>query len=242
MKFGVQLYSLRKIGEKEGLEFILKMVSDCGYEGVEFAGFYGHSPLEVKELCEKYNLVPYSAHIGADNIEENLEYIKTLGFKVVYTAGIFGENWEGENYKVQLENHKKANELLNSIGVEFGYHNHSHEYVDGNDYVNKITTDVKGMKIESDLCWITNAKLNVVEKLKEYEGRLKCIHVKELASLENRDLPVPIIGEGIVDMAGAFKEVKRQNIEWGILEVERFDIPAKEYLLKSLDNMKKLWE
>lgn len=239
MKYGVQLYSLRNIGQSQGLEAILKLVSECGFDGVEFAGFYGHTPSEVKDLCDKYNLIPYSAHIRAVNVEENLDYIKTLGFKVVYTPGIWAENWKPENYPTQLENQKKAYELLKSIGVEYGYHNHSHEYVDGNDYVDKITTDVRGMKIESDLCWITNARLNLVEKLKEYEGRLKCIHVKELVSLENKDLPAPIIGEGVVDMEGAFKEAKRQGIEWGILEVEGFSVPEKEYLLRSLENMKK---
>ena len=56
MKYGVQLYSLRNIGKANGLEAILKTVADAGYDGVEFAGFYGHTPEEVKALCEKYNI------------------------------------------------------------------------------------------------------------------------------------------------------------------------------------------
>ena len=41
MKFGVQLYTLREMAEREGAEAVLKAVSEAGYDGVEFAGFYG---------------------------------------------------------------------------------------------------------------------------------------------------------------------------------------------------------
>ena len=239
MKYGVQLYSLRNIGKENGLEAILRTVADAGYDGVEFAGFYGHTPKEVKALCEKYNLIPYSAHIQAAQIPDNIEYIKTLGFKIVYTAGIFGDGWT-DKYQEQLEIHKKAYEMLKEIGVEFGYHNHAHEYANGQDLVNKITADVPGMKIEIDLCWATYGGQNVVEKMKEYEGRLRCIHIKELDEGDPHTVPPSIVGEGIVDMQGAFKEAKRQGLEWGVLEVEQFNMPESEYLVKSLENIKKL--
>ncbi len=239
MKYGVQLYSLRNIGKANGLEAILKTVADAGYDGVEFAGFYGHTPKEVKALCEKYNLIPYSAHIQAEQIPDNIEYIKTLGFKIVYTAGIWRDGWT-DKYQEQLELHKKAYEMLKEIGVEFGYHNHAHEYANGQDLVDKITTDVPGMKIEIDLCWATYGGQNVVEKMKEYEGRLRCIHIKELDEGDPHTVPPSIVGEGIVDMAGAFKEAKRQGLEWGVLEVEQFNMPESEYLVKSLTNIKKL--
>ena len=41
-------------------------------------------------------------------------------------------------------------------------------------------------------------------------------------------------------MQGSLKEAKRQGIEWGILEVEYFDMPEMEYLSKSLYNIQKL--
>ena len=239
MKYGIQLYSLREIGSKQGLEELLKMVSKAGYDGVEFAGFYGHTPLEVKALCEKYNIIPYSAHLKAEEVEANLEYIKTLGFKIVFTPGIWKDLWLEENYPSTLELQKKASEMLKEIGVEFGYHNHAHEYADGNELVNKITTAVEGMKVELDIGWATFAGLDVVAKMQEYEGKLKAIHVKELGNGNPHTEAPPVVGEGVVDMVGAFKEAKRQGIEWAILEVEQFNIPEKEYIEKSILNMKK---
>ena len=58
----LQLYSVRDDLEKD-FEGTLKKVKELGYDGVEFAGLYGKSPAEVKALCEKYGLVPISAHV-----------------------------------------------------------------------------------------------------------------------------------------------------------------------------------
>ena len=239
MKCGIQLYSIRKIGSEQGLEAMLKMVSEAGYDGVEFAGFYGHTPLEVKALCEKYNLIPYSAHIKAHEIEENLEYIKTLGIKVIYTPGIWKDAW-AQNYEEELELNKKAFNMLKEIGVEYGYHNHAHEYADGQDLVDKLTTEIEGMKIELDLGWASFAGLNVVEKMKDYDGRLKCIHIKELGNGNPHTEAPPVVGEGVVDMKGAFDEAKRQGLEWGVLEVEAFNMPEMEYITRSIKNIKNL--
>ena len=81
MKYGVQLYSLREMAQEKGMEAILKTVADAGYQGVEFAGFHGCSPEEIKSLLEKYNLVAVAAHIPAEFVEENINYIKMLNLK-----------------------------------------------------------------------------------------------------------------------------------------------------------------
>ena len=93
MKFGVQLYSLREMAEREGAEAVLKAVSEAGYDGVEFAGFYGKTPEEMKALLEKYKLIPVSAHIGAGAVEENLPYIDALGIRYVFIPWVSTETF-----------------------------------------------------------------------------------------------------------------------------------------------------
>ena len=70
MKTALQLYSVRDEVEKD-FEGTLKAVSEFGYDGVEFAGLYGKTPEEVRKLCEKYGLVPVSAHVGIGEMLEN---------------------------------------------------------------------------------------------------------------------------------------------------------------------------
>ena len=62
MKFCVQLYSLRDIAQQKGAEGALAAVAAAGYDGVEFAGFYGMTAAALRELLDRYSLVALSAH------------------------------------------------------------------------------------------------------------------------------------------------------------------------------------
>ena len=92
MKLGVQLYSLRNQINELGVEEVLKMVSKAGYSCVEFAGFYGMTPVEMKNLLDKYNLEGISAHIGLNDIESQLDYIDTIGIKSVFVPWVSKED------------------------------------------------------------------------------------------------------------------------------------------------------
>ena len=61
----LQLYSVREEMEKDFFG-TMKKVKEMGYSGVEFAGLYGHDPLEVKAMCEELGLVILSAHVPLD--------------------------------------------------------------------------------------------------------------------------------------------------------------------------------
>ena len=45
---GIQLYSVREEIEKYGLDTVLGVIRDAGFDSVEFAGFYGLTPTEMK--------------------------------------------------------------------------------------------------------------------------------------------------------------------------------------------------
>ena len=170
MKFGVQLYSLRETAEKEGAEKVLSLVSEAGYDGVEFAGFYGKTPEEMKALLEKYKLTAVSAHIGAAAVEENLPYIDALGIKYVFIPWAGTDTFTSpEKYAELLEETKKAKALLDARGIVFGYHNHAHEYEGGSDYIGKITKDA-GIKAELDVFWATVAGKDAVAEMKRLIG------------------------------------------------------------------------
>ena len=65
MKYGLQLYSVRDVTEKNLAE-ALRAVADLGYASVEFAGFFGHSAEEVKRLLAQNGLAVNGAHLGID--------------------------------------------------------------------------------------------------------------------------------------------------------------------------------
>ena len=62
MRFALQLYSLRDDTQKNA-DLTLRRVSEMGYENVEFAGYYGKSGKEMKELLDFLNLKAISSHV-----------------------------------------------------------------------------------------------------------------------------------------------------------------------------------
>lgn len=240
MKFGVQLYSLRERAEKEGAEEVLRLVSQAGYDGVEFAGFYGKTPEEMKQLLQKYSLVGISAHIRPEAVEESLPYIDALGIRYVFIPWVGTEEFESpEKYAALLQSTAKAKAVLEARGVVLGYHNHAHEYAGGCDYLGKFTADA-GIRAELDVFWAHVAGRDAAAEMKRLSGRLALVHIKEAAAHDPARSPQPVVGEGFVGMGAVFAEAEKQGLPWAILEVENFPCGEEEYLRKSLENMKKL--
>lgn len=240
MKYAVQLYSLRERVEKNGADEAIRQVAAAGYDGVEFAGFYGKTPEEMKALLKECGLVGVSAHIRPEAVEENLPYIDALGIKRVFIPWVSTEDFTSpEKYAALIENVKKAKSLLAARGVELGYHNHAHEFENGADYLGKILADADGLTAELDVFWATVAGLDAVKKMRELNGKLSFVHIKEAAKENARAAAQPVVGEGAVNMPEVFAEAKRQGIEWAVLEVEKFPCGEEEYLRRSLENMKK---
>ena len=99
MKTALQLYSVRDEVEKD-FEGTLKAVSEFGYDGVEFAGLYGKTPEDVRKLCEKYGLVPVSAHVGIGEMLENENVFsdyKEMGCEYIAIPYIAPEEMSTEN-------------------------------------------------------------------------------------------------------------------------------------------------
>ncbi len=71
VRIGYQLYSAREEAAQD-LEKTLRELSDLGYEGVEFAGFYGKSAQEVRALLDAHGLEALSSHVALEWIEEDM--------------------------------------------------------------------------------------------------------------------------------------------------------------------------
>src|SRR6266849_9320752 len=69
---GLQLYTVRKELEKD-FAGTLEEVAALGFPEVEFAGYFKHSPMEVKSILDRYKLSAPSAHISTGTLRGNLQ-------------------------------------------------------------------------------------------------------------------------------------------------------------------------
>ncbi len=67
-----QVYSVRDAAAKD-FAGTAKALKECGYEGVELAGLYGHSPEEIRDCLKEQGLVAVSAHVGLEPFLEDME-------------------------------------------------------------------------------------------------------------------------------------------------------------------------
>ena len=68
---GYQVYSAREEASKDLLG-TLKQLKTLGYDGVEFAGFYGHTAEEVKNMLDEAGLIAFSDHVPFALIEKDM--------------------------------------------------------------------------------------------------------------------------------------------------------------------------
>ena len=164
---GLQLYTVRAAMKTDFADTIAK-VAATGYKEVEFAGYFDHSPKDVRELLDKNGLVSPSCHVGYDVVEkqwpETLEAAKIVGHSYIICPWI-DEKQRGDagGWKSAADLFNKAGEESKKAGIQFGYHNHSFEFQPAQTLGGKLPydfllaeTDPQLVAMEMDLCWIAS--------------------------------------------------------------------------------------
>ena len=86
IKLGYQIYSAREDAEKD-LGAVCAQLKEMGYDGVEFAGFYGNTAEQVNEILKKTGLAAVSSHVPYQSIVEDMAgtiaFHKAIGCKFI---------------------------------------------------------------------------------------------------------------------------------------------------------------
>ena len=125
---GYQVYSAREEAEKDLLG-VLRQLKEMGYDGVEFAGFYGHSADEVKAMLDETGLIPISSHRAIpDTVEEMMEvvaYHKRIGCKFIAVPYLDEAHRPGaEGFAGMIAKIYQFSRLCKEAGIQLLYHNH----------------------------------------------------------------------------------------------------------------------
>ncbi len=244
IKYGIQLFSVRDEINSLGLDEVLRMIKEAGYDYVELAGYYGLTPEELAEKLASHGLIPLCAHIATSQIEASLSHIDALGIKKVFIPSPPVSITTDEGFRTTVDEIKKAKATLDARGVKLGYHNHEWEFQGGTDRVFELMKEIPGLTSQLDIFWVRAAGISPTEVMKKYGGLLDCLHVKDInpawdGSKRASAYPCAIIGEGIAECEAAIALGVDMGIDTFILEVEGFPCDVFEYLKKSCENMKK---
>ncbi len=242
---GVQLYSVRHDCERD-LPRTLSKISKMGYSGVEFAGYYGRTAPELRNLLDNNGLKCCGAHIGletlmGDKLAQTIEFNKTLGNKFLIVPGLSPE--QTKSRQTWLETARLFNEISDKVkphDMRVGYHNHSIEFapLDGEMPWDTFFANTRNDVImQVDVGNALDANADPVAFIRKYPGRAATIHVKEFS----RSNPKAYVGEGDVNWRDVFGLLEKNGgTEWYIVEYEVEGVPAQEGIEHCLQNLRKM--
>jgi len=221
----LQLYSVRHEAER-GLAATLQAVADMGYDGVEFAGFYGHSAQDVRAMADAAGLTIVGNHtrytdLQEDTLAETIAFNKVLGSVSMVVPGLPAEC--RETRADWLETAAWFSALAQKLAPEgffTGYHNHWVEFqpLDGElPWETLYNNTDSAVTMQLDLGNAMHGGGDPIKYLKMYPGRSRTIHLKEWSP----DDAGAIIGQGVVPWEEVFSLCETTgNTEWYIVENE----------------------
>lgn len=239
---GVQLYSVRKRCEQDLLG-TLKAIKEMGYVGIEFAGYYGKSAKELKQILGDHGLVACGTHTGLDsikpeNIQKTIEFAQEVGNKYLIVPGMGANDAQGWINFGRIFSEAAA--TAKKSGMYVGYHNHQHEFKDKFDGVCKWEIFYNNAAPEVcqqlDVGHVVSAGEDPVYWLKKFPNRSRTIHAKEIYPGPGILGQVPEGKQG-VKWDEVFAATDADVTEWYIVESEA-DASSLENIRGCIDFLK----
>ena len=208
-RIGLQLYTVRD-EMKRDLPGTLARVAQVGYLEVEFAGYFGRTPDEIRAILQANHLTSPSSHVGYPDPAtwpRLVDEAKAAGHTYVTCPWIPEESRRSaDDYRRVAEGFNRAAQRAKEAGLRFAYHNHDFEFrpVDGAVPFDLLlsSTDRSLVEYEMDLYWVVKGGHDPVEYFEKYPGRFTMVHVKDATAAPERRMVD--VGSGTIDFRRIF--------------------------------------
>lgn len=225
------------------------------------SGYFGHTPQEVRSMMDANGLSSPSMHTDLETLEQNLDALAEA-------AGIMGQRYAGiaaipDELRQSLDDYKRMAERFNEIGqrmaaydLKLMYHNHGYGLVEmeGKIPMQLILeeTDPATVVMEMDVYWTIAGRADPIAYLKEYPGRFKLMHIKDMTEIVHFEgdggKPEEWIalfpkmadaGAGVLDLKGILSTAAEVGVDHYYLERDMAADPENT-LRTSISNLKAL--
>src|SRR5687768_3410205 len=223
-RIGLQLYTVRTAAAKD-LPGTLARIAEIGYRDVEFAGYHGRTPQEIRDLLARNGLLAPSSHIPIADLRGNwkkvLDEAKTIGHEYLTIP------WIGDADRATVDDWKRIATLFNTsafeakgAGLKFAYHNHDFEFRTVGGLVPfdvlLAETDPALVSFEMDIYWVVRAGRDPLEYLTRFPNRFSMFHAKDSAGPPQHRMVD--VGAGTIDFARILAEGQRVGVRHVFVE------------------------
>lgn len=230
LPIALQLYSVRSEMEKDFKGTLLK-VKELGYDGVEFAGLFGHDAATVKNWCAEIGLTPISAHVPLqemlDDLPGVLETYQEIGVEYIVVPYVPEDRRPGtDGWLPTIEAIKEIGKAAAEKGLILLYHNHDFEFttVDGEYGLDMLYRMVpkEYLQTQLDTCWVNVGGERPDDYLRKYTDRIPVVHLKDFYR-ESADSDEPLYE--LIGIKSDAKKPAKKNFEFRPLGEGLQDLP-----------------
>ena len=242
-KFGLQLYTVRRLLSEDDALSTMNEIKRAGYTFVQVSGDLESIEKQGK-LAKKVGLSVVGSVTDIDtvfeNIDETVKVHKSIGACDVGVSGFFKTAKEVDEF---IGKANRISNILEKHGLTFSYHNHSGEFITLENGKNAFDMLVEGLTAGNsyfmpDTYWIQHGGADVRHCIEKLKGRIRILHLKD-AKMTAEGLTFAEIGNGNLFWAGIIESAKTSGVEYFVVEQDRCDNSpinsikcSAEYLLK----------
>ncbi|MBR5313850.1 MAG: sugar phosphate isomerase/epimerase [Clostridia bacterium] len=253
MKLGAQLYTLREqLKNEEDIRIGLRKVADIGYKTVQVSNVGPINPHLLKQICDDNGLQIVVTHTKPDRLLNELDAVieehDIYNCKYIGIGGLPLDYRSEEGMKKFVEDFSPVIEKITESGKKFMYHHHSFEFArlsDGRWLMDHILDafDAEKLGVICDTYWLAHAGLDICSMIKKFEGRLECVHLKDmyLPEIKNDHTFAPI-GDGNIDFVPVIKKFEECGANYMFVEQDKTVGCPFEALRRSYNYLKTIYE
>ncbi|AWB45135.1 sugar phosphate isomerase/epimerase [Paenibacillus sp. CAA11] len=240
VQVGLQLYTVREQLEQD-FEGTLQRIAELGYQGVEFAGFYGRTAEQVQEILQKTGLKALGAHTPyarlKNHLDEEIAFNKQIGNSYLIFPYLAEE--DRNRWDEIIEDIRKIGLKCQQQEMTLFYHNHEFELtssLEGEPVLDKIFGRVPAsqLQVELDACWVHYAGYDPLEYIMKYAGRLPLLHLKDMITRPDGSAETVELGQGEVEIKRIADAGISAGVEWLIVEQDFCAKPPMESIELSM--------
>ncbi|WP_192700713.1 sugar phosphate isomerase/epimerase family protein [Paenibacillus sp. OAS669] len=250
LRIAAQLYTLREfLKTPEDIASTLKKVKEIGYNAVQVSGVGPIDNEALKELADREQLAICATHIGYQDLANNLDSViqkhKLWGCQYVGLGGLPQEyRTSAQGYAEFAKIASEIGRKLKAAGLTFIYHNHSFEFAkfDGRTGMDILfeESDPSAFDFELDVYWVQAGGADPVEWIRKVNGRMKVVHLKDMAVMGDREQRFAEVGEGNMNFKSILTACNEIGVEWGAVEQDQcYGRNPLESLAISFNNLQK---
>lgn len=216
---GIQLYTLRTLMAKDP-DGTIARVAEIGYREVEFAGYFGRTPAQVRGILSANHLTSPSTHTSLPSSDDmwarTLDQAAETGHQWVVIA------WLDEPQRSSAADWPRLADRFNQLGaaakdkgLRLAYHNHDFEFMPVGDAtgldVLLSRTDPALVDFEMDIYWVVKGAHDPLDLIKRYPHRFPLMHAKDATAAPERAMTD--VGTGTIDFKTIFENAGMSGMQ-----------------------------